>query len=221
MVERAEHEPTMEEIVVALRETKRSADRVQPFPITGPPRGPRTLRPVIGSNDHTDLRDTEIERLLSENARLNARIVALLKVIEQEQQLRHADGVAEIAPTEADRDAIYREVRAALESELSPVLVVLLRLLERYHAETGDGDPSKRRLGITSGLEGSPSDWIVDLMRKLESNAAGSVDPIEDADAARRRPKLRDRMAEVLNALRLEPYSAPPRRRPTSPEERV
>ena len=217
MVERAEREPTMEEIVVALRETKRSADRIQPLAVTGSPRGHRQLRTVIGSNDHADLRDSEIERLLDENARLNARVVSLLKVIEQEQ-MRNADAAAGTAPTEADRDAIYREVRAALETELSPVLLVLLRLLERQNGEPADGETGRRRVGVS---EGSPSDWIIDLMRKLENTAPAPNETVDDAEAMRRRPKLRDRMADVLNALRLEPYAAPPRRRPTSPEERV
>jgi len=35
MVERAEREPTMEEIVVALRETGRTAARVAPFSVVG------------------------------------------------------------------------------------------------------------------------------------------------------------------------------------------
>jgi hypothetical protein len=35
MVERAEHEPTMDEIVVALRETRRGAGRGPPLTIVG------------------------------------------------------------------------------------------------------------------------------------------------------------------------------------------
>ena len=35
MAERAEHDPTMEEIVVALRETKRGAGRMPPLTVVG------------------------------------------------------------------------------------------------------------------------------------------------------------------------------------------
>jgi hypothetical protein len=218
MVERAEREPTMEEIVVALRETKRSADRMHPYAVAGPPpRGPRGLR-TVGSADHTDLRDSEIQRLLAENARLNERVVSLLKVIEQEQ-LRSAEAAAtETTSSEVDRDAIYREVRAALETELSPLLVVLLRLLERQHTEPTEAEPSKRRVGFPAMSEGGPSDWIIDLMRKLENTAPAPNDTVDPADGPRR-PKLRERMTDVLNALRLEPYAGTPRRRPASPEE--
>src|ERR1700722_6445881 len=92
MVQRAEREPSMEEIVVALRETRRDGDRMQPFGGATQSRGFRAAKGVHGSTDLTDLRDTEIERLLEENARLNARVVTLLKVIEQEQAIHAADG---------------------------------------------------------------------------------------------------------------------------------
>lgn len=216
MVERAEREPTMEEIVVALRETKRSADRVTPYAVTGQPRTHRTLRPIVGSNDHADLRDSEIERLLSENARLNARVVSLLKVLEQEQTRN-----TETGPTEADQEAIYREVRAALETELSPVLLILLRLLERQRAEPAENDGTRRSVGFPSPAEGMPSDWIIDLMRKLESTASAPNEPTRSADPMPRRPNLRERMADVLNAFRLEPYASTPRRSPGPPDERV
>ena len=65
-----------------------------------------TAQPIL-----RDLRDDEIERLLQENARLNARVVALLKVIEQEQAIHAAETATETAPAEVDRDAICREVR--------------------------------------------------------------------------------------------------------------
>jgi len=83
MVQRAEREPSMEEIVVALRETRRDADRMHPFGGATQSRGFRAAKRMQGSTDLADLRDAEIDRLLQENARLNARVVALLKVIEQ------------------------------------------------------------------------------------------------------------------------------------------
>ena len=97
-------------------------------------RGFRAAKGMHGSTDLTDLRDTEIERLLEENARLNARVVALLKVIEREQANHAAETADETSPAEVDREAICREVRAALEAELGPVLVILLRLLQKQHS---------------------------------------------------------------------------------------
>src|ERR1700735_5199573 len=135
MVQRAEREPSMEEIVVALRETRRDADRMQPFGGAAQSRGFRAATGMHGATDLTNLRDDEIERLLQENARLNARVVALLKVIEQEQAIHAAGTAAETEPAEVDRDAICREVRAALEAELGPVLVILLGLLQQQQAE--------------------------------------------------------------------------------------
>ena len=107
MVERSEREPTLEEIVVALRETRRGAGRGPSFTVVGgSPSGNRASsaaqhagadcaarehgesdaqNETAGSTDISDLRDGEIERLLTENARLNERVVFLLKVLEGEQ----------------------------------------------------------------------------------------------------------------------------------------
>ena len=83
----------MEEIVVALRETRRGAGPAAPFTVVGGRRGGKRRPDVAaeigaqtaGSTDIADLRDGEIERLLADNARLNERIMFLLKVIEREQ----------------------------------------------------------------------------------------------------------------------------------------
>jgi hypothetical protein len=226
MVERAEREPTMEEIVVSLRETRRDASRIQPLAVTGLPRSNRTLRTMGGQTDLTDLRDGEIERLLSENARLNSRVLSLLKVIEHEQAcladaVAAAEAAAEPASSDADRDSIYREVRSALEAELSPVLLVLLRLLEKQRGDPAAGDHPHhvRRRVAGSAAQGGPSDWIVDLMHKLETEPRVRNETIAATDGNPRRPKLRQRMADVVNALRFDPYAVPPRRRFASPEE--
>ena len=109
MVERARREPSMEEIVVALRQTTRDADQVHQFAITGPSRGNRIVSGIDQSIDVVDLRDDEVERLLHENSRLNARVVSLLKVLEH-MQSPHAesavDQTADTTQTEADRDVI-------------------------------------------------------------------------------------------------------------------
>ena len=142
MVERAEREPTVEEIVVALRETGRSADRAPPFTVvSGQPGGNRTPGAAadpgtgaVGATDITDLRDGEIDRLLTENARLNARIMFLLKVIEREQG-RSAERTAGPVVTGPDQGALVHDVSAAVQAELRPLLLVLVRLLERQHVE--------------------------------------------------------------------------------------
>jgi hypothetical protein len=175
MVETAEREPTMEEIVMALRETRRGAGRVPPFTVVGgQPGGRRELRSdtdalpgTAGSTDIADLRDTEIERLLAENARLNERVMFLLKVIDREQA-RNARLVAERAAPETDRSAIFSDVRAALEAELRPVLLVLLRLLEKQRADpvaAGARRGGEREPARPAAPEAAPhdDDGIIDL----------------------------------------------------------
>jgi hypothetical protein len=221
MVQRAEREPTMEEIVVALRDARRDADRT---PQIGPGRqirGYRGPKRMVGSTDLADLRDGEIERLLAENARLNASVVSLLKVIEQEQAYHAeaaAEAAAESAPGEPDREAIYHEVRSALEAELAPVLVVLLRLLQKQRSEpiTGEHDDGPIARLAVAASEAVPSDWIVDLMHRLDDRAPSPNETVAGDEAMPRRPKLRQCMADVLNAFGIESASAAPRRRFTS-----
>ncbi len=179
MVERAHREPTMEEIVVALRETRRGAGRLPPFTVVeGQPgvrssgsaqRGKGHAARTHGATAHTqdgaarstevaNLQGGEIARLLAENARLNERVVFLLKVIEHEQ-LRGAAIAARLAAVETEK-AGASDVRAALESELRPVLLVLLRLLEKQR--------SHRASNGTDGVTHAPTtpqdaEWIVDL----------------------------------------------------------
>ena len=211
MAERARRDPTMEEIVVALRETKRRSDRAQPLTVVAP-RGNRPIRGIIGSSDLVDLRDDEIGRLLEENARLNARIVSLLKVMEQEQAIA-AEAASYAAPAEVDRAAIYKEVRAAVEAELSPILLVLLRMLEKRHGEVVTGNQH----GSDKLERPAASDWIVELMQRLDNDTGATDEPVSAPEAAARRGKLRERMADVINAFRLDPYAPTPRRF-TSPE---
>src|ERR1700722_4951978 len=147
MVERVKLEPTMEEIVVALRETRRGATVSPPYAVIGrPPSGnwaPGAAGPGdepdgrvktaedqngAGSTDINDLRDGEIGRLLADNARLNERVVYLLKVIEREQA-SNVEFAAVRAALETERGALLRDVKAALGTALRPVMLVLLRLL--------------------------------------------------------------------------------------------
>ncbi len=126
----------MEEIVVALRETRRAAGRGPPFTVVGGQRDDkRASDPTMDARSVTDiaqLRDSEIERLLSENARLNERIMYLLKVIEN-MPTPHGNET----PGETDGEAILKDIRTALETELRPVLGVLLRLLEKLRGPVG------------------------------------------------------------------------------------
>ena len=123
----AEREPTMEEIVVALRETRRGAGRAPPFTVVGGQRGGNRAsgaaadapNGTVGSTDVADLRDAEIERLLAENARLNERIMFLLKVIEREQTCA-AEPTSEHAAVETDHSAIFRDLRTASRRNFVP-----------------------------------------------------------------------------------------------------
>jgi hypothetical protein len=145
MVEPAEREPTMEEIVVALRETRRRAGRTPPPTVVGGQTAD-SIGPITDSTDITILRDAEIARLLSENARLNERVVFLLKVIEREQEReRAAERPPEPSDAAPDHSAMLGEIRAAIETELRPVLAVLLRLLERQRADVTESDRPDNR----------------------------------------------------------------------------
>jgi hypothetical protein len=211
MVERAWREPSMEEIVVALRETTRDAEQVHHFAVTGPPRGKRIVSGINQSIDVVDLRDGEVERLLQENARLNARVVSLLKVLEQMQSLHTestVDQTAETTQTEADRDVIRRAVRMAIEAELSPILQVVLRLLERQRANPGAGNREATRcVGPGPATYPAPSSWLVGLTQGVEDRARTPNDKVAAADPMPRPSKLREFMAQVLKGLRLGPYS--------------
>src|SRR5262245_28181192 len=123
MVEQAGREPTMDEIVVALRETRRESARAPHLALVG--EVARTSVATPGAREVGRLRDTEMTRMLEENARLNQRIVALLKVIEHDQN-QIAAQVAEYAAVHRVNGEIAREVRAALETELRPILLALL-----------------------------------------------------------------------------------------------
>jgi hypothetical protein len=179
MVERAEREPTMEEIVVALRETGRAAARVAPFSVVGgqsdgmacaPAPVAAVPRTPPAMTDIGDLRDAEIERLLAENARLNERVMVLVRIVERERaesiereragdiERERAGSIererarsiererAAATAVETNRGATVRDMRVALEAELRPVLLALLRLVEKQHPDPPGADvaPSRR-----------------------------------------------------------------------------
>jgi hypothetical protein len=140
MVDRAEREPTMEEIVGALRETRRAAGRGATFTVVGgqreDKRAPDSTMNAQSATDVAELRDNEIQRLLGDNARLNERVMYLLKAMENRQQPHRTDVAVGVSG-----DAILQDVRAILEAELRPVLDVLLRLLEKLHASPITREP--------------------------------------------------------------------------------
>ena len=220
MVERIKLEPTMEEIVVALRETRRGAGGRPPYAVVG--RAPVSnwasgaagsgdkasdlvraadAKCGPGSNDINDLRDGEIERLLADNARLNERIIFLLKVIER-GQASNVELTAVQAALETERCALLNDVKAALGAELRPVLLVLLRLLEKQR-----GDPPEvAARGAGSVAERPPTplavspDWIADADGKLGDEGEARRKKAGAATSAMpQQPKLRQRMIRVFN----------------------
>jgi hypothetical protein len=155
MLERGEREPTMDEIVVALRETRRAQARAPQLAlVSGRPTATHDGSPAL--SDIAELRDSEIRRLLAENAHLNERVVSLLKVIEGDQARIAA---AENAAGHTAHEATFREVRAALEVELRPILLVLLRALQKRRAAPGAA------IAASVGPDRAADDagWIVDL----------------------------------------------------------
>ena len=176
----------MEEIVVALRETHRGAARTTPFQVVGrrPGNGGHPQDWIAGATAAADLRDSEIERLLAENAQLNQRVVFLLKIIEREQARS-----AERAMLEVERATMLRDVKGALIAELRPALLVLLRTLEKQHT-----DPASVATGDM------PSAWIVDLINKLEAGQQGDW-PHEPLLLPQPQHTLRQRLGRMFHAL--------------------
>jgi hypothetical protein len=223
MVEQAKSDPTVEEIVVALRETatrRNGGGTAAPGERAGefdrPAAGRRSevataSRQPWGDDpppavefkqaafaDIAELRDAEMQRLLDENHRLNERIVYLIKVIEREQEGRAALAAAldrAEAPRAREREAVGQEVRQAIEAELRPVLLTILRLLEKPPAQTGmrrvtsevsvtstsvarrsDGDKAKVDAAADAGYN---SGWILDLLQAADRGAGTA--PARDA----------------------------------------
>jgi hypothetical protein len=220
MVEPVKLEPTMEEIVVALRETRRGATGRPFYAVVGResaggwPSGPAwrgdkagdlvraaEARSGPGSTNINDLRDGEIARLLADNARLNERIVFLLKVIES-GQASNVEFAAIQAALEAERYTLLSDVKAALGAELRPVLLVLLRLLEKQRGNPPEvaarGTRREAERPITP-VAGSP-DWIAEAARKLGDEAEARPKKAGAATSSMPlRLKLRQRMAHVLD----------------------
>jgi hypothetical protein len=218
-------EPTMEEIVVALRETRRGAGRAPPLTVVrgrgmndwtsyaAPGNENRGLERghvgaadasnQIASTDIADLRDAEIERLLADNARCNERIMFLLKIIAQEQACNAAAAAHPVA-IEMDRGAILRDVKASLDAELRPVLLVLQRLLERQQqirpTRESARNPAPKAPRPAAPVE--PSGWIADMGRKMDSGGVALEWKTQPTPAGvLQLPNLRQRIARAFDAL--------------------
>jgi hypothetical protein len=226
MVER--NDPTMEEIVIALRETRHGAGRPPPPPLSvvrgrdvsdwtsqaapsnenrGAGRahvGAADADNKIASTDVADLRYAEIERLLADNARCNERVMFLLNVIEREQT-RNAAAAADSVAVEMDRGAILRDVRASLDAELRPILLVLQRLLEKQQPRPAE--KSVRGPGVKAPCPAAPvepSGWIADKGQEVDSRGeAQALKTPPMPVVVMHSPNLRQRMARAFHALRV------------------
>jgi hypothetical protein len=196
---------TVQDIVVALRDTarRRAGDMASTGAATGEGRSDLERdnargRPQRVDSLHkawrgesvadmgvTELRDAEIERLLGENRRLNERVVFLLKVIERDQQVL-ANERAAAAQLAEGQEIVARETRAALEAEWRPILVTLLRMLDRREQGQEQEQPPARgvrrvfgvaksdtKLGGRAGRSetdehGYDPGWILDLIRSAD-----------------------------------------------------
>jgi hypothetical protein len=203
---------TVQDIVVALRATARrrggdtqAAGARQPDPGRSADRG-RVQRvdslhqawrgESVADAGIAELRDGEIDRLLSENRRLNDRVVFLLKVIEHDQQTI-ANERAAAAILADEQETMARETRASLEAEWRPILVTLIRLLDRRNheqqSEPGgrgyfDGAKTGSRAGGRAGASeidehGYYPGWIQDLLRgadRLDQSPTGQTHRMRD-----------------------------------------
>lgn len=221
MVEQTE--PTMEEIVVALRETRRGAGRTPPLTVvrgrglddrmpyatpTGENRdvgrghvGAADPNNAATSTDITGIRDAEIERLLADNARCNERIMFLLKVIEYEQACKAAATADTFA---VDRVTILRDVKSSLDAELRPVLLILHRLLEKQQQSrpAGGSALAPGPQAPCPGASPEPSGWITDMGRELDRRGEAMEWKMPPAEAGvMQLPSLRQRMSRAFDAL--------------------
>jgi hypothetical protein len=139
----------------------------------------------------------------------------LLKVIEYEQ-VCNATAAADTVAVEMDRGIILRDVKASLDAELRPVLLVLHRLLQKQHQLRPAGGSA-----LTPGIKApcpaasaEPSVWIADMGRELDSRGEAMEWKVPPASTdVMQPPNLRQRMARALDALWAwsGPETPPPR----------
>jgi hypothetical protein len=208
MVNETRSDPTVQEIVVALRETQwRGATRHRNAPAPVGPTGlDDDLRHRGPPVDVQKLRETEFQRLLDENHLLNERIVELLNMVERERHAREDDRVAIERMTHRlqQQKAMRDDVRNAIEDELRPVLAAVLKLLERkgsaatraaaaaaaaaaggrdaaagVSAARQARDERMRRDMQAEGADADVSGWLLELIRRAEQPADRAAEPAE------------------------------------------
>jgi hypothetical protein len=207
MVNETRRDPTVQEIVVALRETQgRSATRPRsaPAPVGGSAGFDDVLRHRGAPVDVRGLRETEFQRLLDENHLLNERIVELLNMVERERQAREDDRaqMEKISQRLTPQKAMRDDVRNTIEDELRPVLAAVLKLLERkgsaatraaaaataaaagrdvsvggVSAARQARDDRMRRDMQAEGADADVSGWLLELIRRAEQPSDQTAEP--------------------------------------------
>lgn len=151
-----------------------------------------------GEAELADLRDAEIARLITQNHRLNEQVFRLLNLIEREKarvaEERAASAAAQRMPVPLEAgDAVGREVKAALEAELRPILGALLRLVQRMAAER-----ASQRAAIAEAEADAPSPSPVPAAPSAGATAPAPPPPVALATAPSRRRDERDRHANWI-----------------------
>jgi len=218
MPEQAEQEPTLQEIVVALRDVAAPAKprepaaaaepgaslyRLQPSRPAVPPLPPADARSAERPPPSGDPRDAEIARLVDENHRLNLRLFELLRTIERSRRAGEERPIPQ-APAAIGREAIRREAREAIRRELGPLLVALVKILDAGAAPPGAQREAAasipRRPATAQSAPGAPLvagnghsfNWMVDLVQAAEAQgAARAAAAAAAAPAARTRKPAR------------------------------
>jgi hypothetical protein len=209
MVNETRRDPTVQEIVVALRETQgRGAMRPRNAPAAvGPAAGGPTgfdneLRRRASPVDVQKLRETEFQRLLDENHLLNERVVELLNLVERERHAREDDRAVfeKISHRLEQQRSMRNDVQSAIEDEVRPVLAAVLKLLERkgsaaaraaaaaaanrdggISAARQAGDERMRRSMQAEGADSDVSGWLLELIRRAEQPADRVTEPTGSA----------------------------------------
>jgi len=217
MPEQAEQEPTLQEIVVALRDVAAPAKprepaaaaepgaslyRLQPSRPAVPPLPPADARSAERPPPSGDPRDAEIARLVDENHRLNLRLFELLKTIERNRPVEERPAQRVSAPVDREtgsREAIRREAREAIRRELGPLLVALVKVLDAGAASAGvrheAAAPAARRPAphpapgapLVAG-NGHSFNWMVDLVQAAEAQGAARAAAAAAPVTGTRRP---------------------------------
>jgi hypothetical protein len=226
MPEQAEQEPTLQEIVVALRDVAAPAKprepaaaaepgaslyRLQPSRPAVPPLPPADARSAERPPPSGDPRAAEIARLVDENHRLNLRLFELLKTVERNRPAEERPAQRVSAPVDREtgsREAIRREAREAIRRELGPLLVALVKVLDAGAAPAEarqEAAPASRRPAphptpgapLVAG-NGHSFNWMVDLVEAAEAQGAARAAATAAAPVAGTRRPARGVVDAIL-----------------------